>query len=103
MLINPHEEEASGGILPFKLIEYLVAGGVVITTRDSGLTDEVFDYCEITTPDSEALAASLERVLANSAQMIARAKKGQAWAISKYSETAVAESIHHLMLSSVVS
>lgn len=101
ILINPHEEEASGNILPFKLIEYLVGGGVVITTKDSSLTDEVFNYCEFTSPSDSSLADSLEKVLAEREFMVDRTKKGQAWAISKYSESAVAESIHRLVLSAV--
>lgn len=101
ILISPHEEEDSGNIVPFKLIEYLVAGGVVVTTRDSGLTDEVFNYCEITYPNDSALADSLEKVLADPKSMVERAKKGQAWAISKYSESAVADPIHNLVLNSV--
>jgi len=101
ILINPHEEEISGGISPFKLIEYLVAGGIVITTKDSDLADDIFNYCEITYPNDVALTDSLEKVLANQNIMVDRAKKGQSWAISRYSESAIADSIHNLMLNSV--
>ena len=101
ILLSPHEEENSGNILPFKLVEYLVSGGVVITTKDNRLTDDVFNYCEIMSPGDDALANSLEKVLTEREFMIERAKKGQVWAISKYSESVVSDSIHKLMLNSV--
>jgi len=97
ILVNPHEKGVSGGILPFKLIEYLVSGGVVITTKDSDLVDDVFNYCEITSPNDDELSKSLEKVLSRQVAMVEQAKRGQLWAISKYSESAVADSIDGML------
>ncbi len=103
ILVNPHEDEKSGGIQPLKLIEYLVAGGVVITTKHADSRDEVYDYCELTYPSAEAVAKTIEKVLEQPEQMVVRAKKGQMWAISHYSESAVSEKLDRLMLSAISS
>ena len=97
ILLNPHEDEPSGGILPFKLIEYLVAGGIVVTSRAGNRNDEIFDYCEVTQPNGHDLAAALERVLDRREEMVVRAGAAQAWAVSQYSEGAVAQELDKVL------
>jgi glycosyltransferase involved in cell wall biosynthesis len=102
ILLNPHQDEPGGGILPFKLVEYLVAGGIVVTTRTGNLNDELFDYCEVTRPNGHDLAAALERVLDRRDEMVARARAAQAWAVSQYSEGAVARELDKVLSRAVI-
>jgi len=102
ILLNPHEVEPGGGILPFKLVEYLVAGGIVVTTRTGNLNDEIFDYCEVIRPNGHDLAAALERVLVSRDELVARAKVAQVWAVSQYSEGAVAQGLDKVLSRAVM-
>ena len=98
ILINPHEDEPSGGILPFKLVEYLAAGGIVVTTKAGNQNDRIFDYCQITRPNAYDLTETLEYVLAHPEDMVERARCGQLWATSNYSEKIVSDELERLIL-----
>jgi len=97
ILINPHEDEPSGGILPFKLVEYLTAGGIVVTTTTGNQRDDLFNYCEITRPNAYDLTETLEYILAHPDDMAERARQGQLWAISNYSENIISQELERLI------
>jgi glycosyltransferase involved in cell wall biosynthesis len=102
IFLNPHEDEHSGGILPFKLIEYLVAGGIVVTTKVGNLDDPIFDYCEVTYPNSGDISAAIERVLENREEMMTQARKAQTWATAQYAEDIVGRKLHNLVSRAVM-
>lgn len=98
LLINPYDDEPSGGILPFKLVEYLAAGGVVVSTRaDNQKKEELFDYCQVTQPNIYDLTEALEYVLAHPDDSAERARRGQLWAISNYSENVISKELDKLI------
>lgn len=98
ILINPHDNEPSGGILPFKLLEYLASGGIVISTRsDAQQQEEIFDYCQVMQPKADHFAEVLEHILAHPKDAAERAKLGQSWAILNYSEKTVSKALCQLI------
>lgn len=99
LLLNPHDDDSAAGILPFKIVEYLAAGGAVVTTRAGVVSDDVFQFCELT--DGATLAEGIERVLANPAIAVARAREGQAWALATYGEERVGEALVALLKKAV--
>lgn len=99
ILINPHKDEPSGGILPFKLVEYLTAGGIVVTTTTGNQREDLFNYCEITRPNVSDLTETLEYILAHPDDMAERARQGQLWAVSNFSESIISQEIEKLIFS----
>ena len=90
ILLNPHDDDV-GAIFPFKLIEYLASGGVVVTTSCGIESDPAFEYCELAATD--AFGDALERVLENRSEAIEKADRGRAWAAANYSSSAVRREI----------
>lgn len=101
ILLNPHHAESSGGIFPFKVVEYLASGGIVLTTRAGNQVSEAFDYCEVFEPTAEGLAGALLRVLNNAGPAVERACAGQRWAISHFSVSAIASSLQRVIEAAV--
>jgi glycosyltransferase involved in cell wall biosynthesis len=99
-LLNPHEEECSGGISPFKLVEYLAAGGIVLTTKIGDLQNEIYDYCEIIKQDIQSAINVLEAILLHPEKAINRSKQGKEWALTNFSSIKVAKSLNRIVLRS---
>ena len=96
-LLNPHEEELSGGISPFKLIEYLAAGSIVLTTNIGDLQSDTFDYCEIIEPEIQNIVNVMENIVRCPGKSIHRSKQGQAWVMSNYSSIEVGKSLNKVV------
>jgi glycosyltransferase involved in cell wall biosynthesis len=97
ILLNPHDDEGSGGIFPFKVVEYLVAGGVVVTTRAGSGDDPLLDFCQIMKPCEEDMSSAIESVLASPDEAGEQAAAGQEWATRNYSMEAVSHDLDRLI------
>lgn len=96
-LLNPHAEELSGGISPFKLVEYLAAGSIVLTTNIGDSQNDFFNYCEIIKPDIQNVVNVLEDIMAHPEKAMKRSKRGQEWAILNYSSIEVGKSLNRIV------
>lgn len=94
VLLNPHDDE-SGAIFPFKVIEYLAAGGIVVTTRSGLKHDAALDFCEVAS--TEDFGAAIDRVFSDPTGSASRAAKGQRWASTLYSATSVSGAVDQVM------
>lgn len=96
-LLNPHEEEFSGGISPFKLVEYLAAGSIVLTTNIGDSQKDLFEYCEIIKPEIQNVVNVLKCIITHPEKAINRSKRGQEWVISNYSSSEVGKSLNKIV------
>jgi len=101
-MLNPHEEELSGGVSPFKLVEYLASGSVVLTTNAGDLQSDIFDYCEIIKPDIQNTVNVLKYIIRQPEQALNRSKQGQEWVISNYSSIEVGKSLNEIVNQAVI-
>lgn len=90
ILLNPHDDDV-GAIFPFKVIEYLASGGVVVTTKCGIESDPAFDFCELASTGS--FGDAVQRVLDEPEQTAERADRGRIWAAANYSSSAVRRGI----------
>jgi glycosyltransferase involved in cell wall biosynthesis len=100
-LLNPHEEELSGGISPFKLVEYLAAGSIVMTTKMENVHHELYEFCEIIKPDTQNIVEFLEDIITHPEKVMNRSKQGQEWAILNYSSFEVGKSLNTIVTQAV--
>ena len=96
-LLNPHEEELSGEISPFKLVEYLAAGSIVLTTNVGDVQNDLFDYCEIIKPTVLNVVDVLKDIMTQPEKALKRSKQGQARVISNYSLIEVGEALNKIV------
>ena len=49
---------------PSKMVEYLLSGTPLLTTKLSGIPDEYYDYCYVTTTrDTQIIAEQIDEIL----------------------------------------
>ena len=102
-LLNPHEEELSGAVLPFKLIEYLAAGSIVMTTKIKNVHHKLYEFCEIIEPEAQSIIDVLEYMITQPEEGMNRSTHGQEWVLSNYSSSEVGKSLNKIVNQSVIS
>jgi glycosyltransferase involved in cell wall biosynthesis len=97
-LLSPHAHEPTGGLFPFKTVEYLASGGAVVATTAGAAGEGALEYCFVAQPSAVGLAEALERALADPALTQARASAGQRWAAERYSQDQSGRAIEAVLL-----
>ena len=98
--VNPHRKawHSKGEVWPFKVVEYLAACGVVISSRtgriEKGLEERLFIYEEDT---PESLAHKIEEMIRNWKTISQKAPENRRWAIEKWGTEGVGQTMELLL------